>query len=240
MKDNLSFSNPDFFASNKNKDSARHSENIDNLLGLQSLKIEKQLLKANKNQMSNTWVGLHPQTLQTPYDEIYAFFMFLKEYNIESFVDLGAGYGRVAIVMNSFFPETSFIGYEIEESRVLEGRRVFELLKLENATLIEQNILDDEFDIPKADVYFIYDFSQSVVDLKKILNKLSNKISTDNFFLIARGKGVRSLIQEKFPEFWASFGVFHKENYSIYSSFVDMDKRMRALSSKSSLHFYNT
>ena len=205
------------FIPSKEESSLEHSERIDRLLGLRCLQIETEL--ARQETSLKTWRGLHPQTLQTPYSEIYEYLFLLRNENISTFVDLGAGYGRVAIVLPSVFPQAHFIGYELESKRVEEGSRIFDHYNIGNASLIEQNILDEEFTLPTADIYFIYDFSQSVADLKKIISKITQRLAQDKFFVIARGKGIRSLIQAKFPEFWSYYGVIHQENYSIYSSF---------------------
>src|SRR5690606_7300103 len=140
--------------------------------------------------------------------EISSFLGYFQKHNPKTIVDLGAGYGRVGIVMNAIFPEANFIGYEILDLRLLEARRMFDLLELKNCEMRSQNILEKDFEIPKADVYFIYDFSDPH-DLKVILKRLSAKLRKERFFIVAKGEGVRSLIQLKFPEFWVCHGVVH-------------------------------
>ena len=174
-----------------------------------------------KYQGTQAWIGLHPQTLQTPYDEILEAFDFLQNDKIDSIVDFGAAYGRVGVVANSVFPGADFLGYEIIKERIEEGERIFKKLELPNCRLEEKNILEEDFELPEADLYFIYDFSNPE-DLKKVLKKISKKMYEDRFFLIARGKGIRSLIQLRYPEFWASHGVIHKGEWSLYSSFKDL------------------
>ncbi len=213
----------------------RHSKYIDKLLGFRIPKIEQKLLNqyraydktqddSNKKKHyggTQTWIGLHPQVLQTPYHEILHFMSLLKKYNPKKFVDIGAGYGRVGVVMNSMFPKASFVGIEIVKERFREANRMFTYLELANCSMVHDNILEDNFKMPNADVYFIYDFSDPL-DLKKILKVLSEKLFKERFFIVAKGEGIRSLIQLKFPEFWASHGVIHKEKWSLYSSYCDL------------------
>ncbi len=207
-----------------------HSRQLDNFFGFQIPKIERKLLKkyrgydqkadlsSRRNHLegSETWIGLHPQVLQTPYPEIHSFLNILKSFTPETIVDLGAGYGRMAIVLSQVIPDSKFIGYELMDVRREEGERVLNNLGLKNFTLKKQNIIEEGFKIPTADVYFIYDFSDPL-DLRVILRKLSKKMETDKFFLVARGKGIRSLIQNKFKEFYALNDAIHDEKWSIYN-----------------------
>jgi hypothetical protein len=228
--------NPDLYLAPDDRHPKQHSKDLDRILGYRIPKIEQRLLRKyrpfyKKSDDSNkkkhfegtqTWIGLHPQVLQTPYSEIMHFLSYLKKFEPKKIVDLGAGYGRIGIVMNSLFPEASFLGFEILDIRLNEARRVFERLEFSNCEMQSQNILDDDFIIPAADAYFIYDFSDPQ-DLKKILKQLSSKIGTERFFVIAKGEGVRSMIQLKFPEFWAPYGVIHQKEWSLYSSFCDIE-----------------
>ncbi|MBT3980853.1 MAG: methyltransferase domain-containing protein [Bacteriovoracaceae bacterium] len=226
----------DFFIPAIDQDDRQHATHVDKVLGFNIAKIEQKLLgkyraffkksdnanRKNHYQGTQTWIGLHPQVLLTPYAEISHFLSLFKKYDPKTIVDLGAGYGRVGIVMNALLPKASFIGYEILDVRVKEAQRVFEKYGLENCEMRSQNILDKSFEMPKADVYFIYDFSDPL-DLRIILKRLSEKLSTQRFFIVARGDGIRSLIQLKFPEFWAVHGAIHKKQWSIYSSYCDLD-----------------
>ena len=232
----VQIADPNIFLSPDQRSPKQYSRDIDRYLGFRIPKVEQGLLKkyrpfykeidsSNKKKHyegTQTWIGLHPQVLQTPYSEILRFFEKLKDYPISKVVDLGAGYGRVGIVLSALFPNASFLGYEILDVRIKEARRMFSRLELENCEMRSQNILDEDFDIPKADVYFIYDFSDPI-DLRAILKKLDKKLFKENFFIIAKGEGVRSLIQLKFPQFWVSHGVIHDQEWSIYSSFTDLN-----------------
>lgn len=219
-------------------DIRNHSEMIDRLLGYESNRIEQELLDQyqpyNKPSVegvpsspyegTQTWIGLCPQALNTPYSEIVHSISYLKARAPKTVVDLGAGYGRVGVVLSSLLPDTKFIGYEVLSVRLREAERVFQKLGLKNCEMRCEDILDKEFRLPEAGVYFIYDFSDPH-DLRVILKKLSAKLDRDKFFLIAKGKGIRSMIQLKYPEFWACNGAIHGKEWSIYSSYCDLNNQ---------------
>lgn len=234
----LLIKDPSFFRKFRHLSARAHSKELDKCFGLRIPKIEMNLVKeyrpyfmtedsSNKKQHfkgTETWIGLHPQVLQTPYSEICEFFHMLAEFDIKKVVDLGAGYGRIGIVANAFYSEVDFTGYEILNERLDEANRIFDLLDLNNCKMVNENILEEGFELPEADLYFIYDFSNPL-DLRVILKKLSAQFSQRDFFFVAKGEGIRSLIQNKYPEFFAVNGVIHNEHWSLYSSFVDLDSK---------------
>lgn len=205
-----------------------NSQILDQKYGFNIDEIEKELCVLHQKQgktyglgTSRTWVGLHPQIFQTPYAEIDAFLKILKDYRPTTIVDLGAGYGRVGLVMQKYLPESTFYGYEFVKKRCLEGNRIFRSLGLKNCRMHSQNIIDKDFKIPRADVYFIYDFSDQP-DQKVILDLFSKKMESEKFFIVVRGKSMRSLIQNKYPEFFSLYRPHHEENWSIYSTHCDV------------------
>lgn len=216
------------FINTTTKSDKEFSQDIDLCIGFNIDSIEQVLrekAKAKKQyynlNSSRTWVGLHPQIFQTPYPEIYHFFQKLSSFDISHVVDLGAAYGRVGIVMNNFFPKANFVGFEFINERGNEANRVFSSLGMRNCTLKTQNIVDESFEIPAADLYFVYDFSDRL-DQERILKVFSKKLENEQFFLVVRGKSMRSLIQNKYPEFYRIYRPFHTDNWSIYSSWCDL------------------
>lgn len=216
-----------------------HSKLIDEILGFNIYEIEKGLLQEykayndyssvdeNKNYYPGTqaWIGLHPEILQTPYSELLDFLEIILSHcpNVSKFVDIGAGYGRLGIIVNLLKKSGEFIGYEIVPARANEGNRVFDYLDISDSCHIySSNVLDDTFIIPESDVYFVYDFSDPT-DIRTLLDKLSKMMDNSKFFVVARGKGIRSIIQNKYPEFFSAYGAIHGDNWSLYSSFYDFD-----------------
>ena len=195
-----------------------HSKELDQKFGFNIDLIEKNI---EDKFDSNSWVGLEPEILQTPYSEILEFLSHLGSFKPSSIIDLGSGYGRVALVMKALFKQCEFIGYEIHHQRAQEGNRVFKSLELENCHIQATDILKEDFLLPDSDVYFIYDFTDPH-DQKRILNQLSDKVFTNEFFIIAKGQGVRSLIQAKYPQFYSLYRPLHMDSYSIYCTFKDL------------------
>lgn len=205
------------------------SKSIDQYFGLEIDRIEEDLLnKARKLRPagsilnfgevlhggSQTWVGLDPETLNTPYSEIAFFLKIINPMRRDLFIDLGAGYGRVGLVLNKLYPEVDFIGYELVLERVNEGNRVFKNLGC-NYKLIEKDLSSTDFKLPKANFYFLYDFGK-VSHIRNILKELEQLTDQNHHFkIIVRGMGVQSIIDYEFPWMIRESSEF---NFSIYSS----------------------
>lgn len=210
---------PDFFNS-------PNSKALDQRLGLEVVNIEKDLLEEARrhrphghmgnwgpdfHQGHQTWVGLDPQVLQTPYQELLKMCELLVLQPGEHVIDLGAGYGRLAWILKQKYPEVSFTGYEYVKERVDEGNRV-----LQEELLIQQDLSDPDFELPVADSYFIYDFGK-VQHIRKILQQLEDMAETNSFKVVARGRGTRSMIQHEHPWLAQINPPHHEENWSLYS-----------------------
>lgn len=162
-----------------------------------------------------TWVGLDPQTLNTPYAELQLLCELLKPKADEHVVDLGAGYGRLGVVLFHLFPEVRFTGYELVKERVQEGNRVFKQLGYAKGELITAD-LTHNFKLPVANYYFIYDYGK-VAHIRQTLSELEELADTHRFKVIARGQGVRSLIEHEHPWLADVYPVQREEYFSIYS-----------------------
>jgi hypothetical protein len=208
-----------------------HSAMLDHKIGFKIEEIEGELLRQAKSvlpsgnhkiwghsihQGQQTWVGLDHQILQTPYAEFVDICHFLKPFKGSLMVDLGAGYGRLGVVLSYLYPEVNFLGFEFVAERVLEGNRIFSLLHCSQAVLCREDLSQESFLLPEAEYYFIYDLGNISV-LRKILRQLAEMAERKRFKVVARGKGIRSLIQYEHPWLSEIFEAFHFENYSIYS-----------------------
>jgi 16S rRNA G527 N7-methylase RsmG len=216
---NLHYLSPEIFQSTAELHPRIHSQNLDLMLGFQIEEIEKDLVSNQSQNYNETWIGLEAQILQTPYGEIFEFLNHFKHNPPTTVVDFGAGYGRVGLVLHSLYPNAQFIGYEVIKQRAKEANRIYQKYNFKNAQVLTQDILSDNFQIPTADIYFIYDFSDPR-NIKQILKKLSSHLNENHFAIIARGQGIRSLIQYRFPEFFALTQPVHKKHWSIYLSVV--------------------
>lgn len=206
-----------------------HAKSLDRVLGYKIPKIEVKLLQkyraydqqnddSSKKQHykgTQTWIGLHPQALQTPYCDIYEALSLVKDLEIEHVVDIGAGYGRVGVVLSILYPDAKFTGYEIVKQRQLEGNRVFRRLGISNSEIELKNVLSIDFKLPDADIYFIYDFSEQD-DILRMLQILSLKSTKKTFYLITRGDRVDYLMKYKFKHIWRLYIDLDSSGLKIY------------------------
>lgn len=223
---------PEFFFNDTEQTNREHSKSIDQFLGFRIVKIERKLLSqyrpffTNENEVTKkklhsesgevgeSWIGLNPQVLMTPYSELYDIFTFLKGRNIHSIIDIGCAYGRVGIVAKAFFPDVQFTGYEIVKKRILEANRINDLYDLD-LDIHNQNVLDEGFELPDSSVYFIYDFSH-FMHIRKLLEMIQAKINLHPFILVAKGEDIRGIIQLFFPAFLVKHEPIYKKNWSIF------------------------
>jgi len=207
------------------------AKQLDKYLGYRISKVEMKLLQryraydsgedvSNRKkhyQGTQTWVGLHPQVLQTPYCDIYDALSLLQVQDIYHVVDIGAGYGRVGLVLNALNSDAHFTGFEIVRQRQQEGNRIYAKLGIDNCQIKLQNVLDNDFDLPTADVYFIYDFSERE-DVEHILQILRLRSKTQKFYLITRGDRVDFAIKHRFKHVWKSFAHLGTSDLKIYTT----------------------
>jgi len=198
------------------------SEEIDRLLGFRVHEIERDLHEralandphgnhhtwgSSLHSGNQTWVGLHPETIQTPYDELIRVCEKLNLKSGDKVMDLGAGYGRLGVVLANLYPGVLFEGIEFVPERVAEGKRVLGL------NLIQGDLTHPDFSPGIAEHYFIYDFGK-VPHIRDLLKKLSVIADTRKFTVTGRGKGIRSLIAHEFH--WLT-PFYEEENFSLYS-----------------------
>lgn len=223
---------PEFFFNTSHLSQREHSKLIDQFLGFRIVRIERKLIQqyrsffinekdetnkrlhSDNGEIGESWIGLNPQILLTPYSELYDIFNLIKDHKIKSIIDIGCAYGRVGIVAKAFFPKASFIGYEIVKKRVNEANRINSLFDLK-MQILNQNVLEDDFVLPESSIYFIYDFSH-FMHIKNILFQLEQNIGKFPFILIAKGDDIRSIIQLYFPIFLTKNTPIYKKNWSIF------------------------
>lgn len=207
------------------------NEELDQKFGLRINEIENNLLKEARilrpsgtmdnlghalHDGSQTWIGLDPQTLNTPYEELFRLCEVLNPRPGTHMVDLGAGYGRLGLVLHETHPGVKFTGFELVKERVDEGNRVFELRHLHDCKLFNQDLTAPGFVIPPADYYFIYDYGK-VAHIRETMKQLESLADKIKFKVIARGQGSRSIIEHEHPWLSQVFDVHVEKNFSIYS-----------------------
>ncbi len=209
-----------------------HSEYVDTILGFHineielNLKSTAQILQPDGNvstwgrQMhegSQSWVGLNPRQLLTPYHELLEMCRLLNPKAGTTLIDLGAGYARMAFVLNQYEPLAKFIGYEIVEERVTESNRLLKHYELSDSVMIAQDLSSKSFSLPVADFYLLYDYG-NVEHIKSTLNDLKNIAFKHPIKVIGRGR-MRGLIDNDHAWLSQVFEPIHCETFSLYSSF---------------------
>ena len=222
FKDAFNFVKVALMSPKKNYAEAKaHAEKLDHLLNFGCQGIERELFEKHRRNPPITsqqfWFGLDLQSLQTPYSEIVEMVQHLNPQPGQLWVDLGAGYGRIGIVLGFLCPLVQFLGFEIVRERVNESNRVFQEWKLNLAKMKQDDISTEFFSIGFADLYFIYDFG-SKKDVYQVLEKLKIIAKTQPIRIIARGRGVRNWIFIDFPWLHEIHRPEHFLNWSLFRS----------------------
>lgn len=191
-----------------------HSNGVDKFFGFRIKKIENRLVakytpynewcssspKRKHFPNSEAWIGLKSEILQTPYSDLLDVLLCLKEENIKTIVDIGSGYCRLGLVKQVVFPKSQFIGLEIVRARKNEASRVLnsQWIEGDQSEVRLVNVLEDDYIVPHADLFFIYDFSQKE-DILTLLQKIElNSVTKKRpFFLAIHGERVTSIIENK-------------------------------------------
>ena len=210
-----------FFKDENNIDPLVKSEVIDEFLGLPLVQTEQNILKEHKRNISS-WVGLHPQTLQTPYDEVLEILKYIQREKVDRFLDIGSGYGRVGLVLSQLRPETHFVGYEIRSERHKIATDLYEKFEVQGE-LLNRDFLNDIDEVKTFDCILIYDFSEPY-KIERVLKSLALEFSKRDLIFIARGKSIRSIIHTHYREFYALYNPVYAEHWNIYCSFKDLNE----------------
>ena len=202
-----------------------HSEYVDRWLGFDLNKIENELLTRPSCDESGTdapqrlWIGLSPQAMLTPYTEIRSILAKLAPQAGETVVDLGAGYGRMGLVIGRHYPEVHFLGYEFVNPRVAEAQRIFARMNFSSSSIRMQRAdLNVAGFVPlEASFYFIYDFGTRQA-IEHSLASLRTIARHKPITVVGRGRASRDAIERRHP--WLSQIVVpeHYGHYSIFRS----------------------
>jgi hypothetical protein len=224
----------DFFQTPKANDVIRrqHANMVDKILGFRVKYIEEMLVAEARgfepegshetwgptlHNGVQTWVGLELQTLQTPYSEILRILQLLKIKPYQHIIDLGAAYGRMGVVIGGLYIKNTFTGYEYVKARVDEGSRVYKELGFSRVQLIAQDLFAKDFELPQADVYFIYDYGQ-VEHIDYTLKQIAQVAQKRPIKVVVRGKFTKRIIADRHPWLELKYEGKLEELFSIYTA----------------------
>lgn len=206
------------------EEAKRQAEKLDQIFGFKFDSIEKNLLlkkeefeKSETYQDRQFWIGLDIQSLQTPYSEIVDMVHKLNPKAGDVWIDLGAGYGRVGLILGLLCSDVEFYGYEFITERVDEGNRVRDNWQIKNGSLLQADLIQDQIDFSKGNVFFLYDFG-SRSDVYQMLDKLKNVAAQKPIQVIARGRGVKNWILMDFPWLSQVNPPQHFDTWSLFCS----------------------
>jgi hypothetical protein len=224
---------PHFFQSPKANHaiSIKHSKIIDHLLDYRAEFYEQMLIEdalqicpeGNHETWGpeisggvQSWIGLDLETLQTPYGEIYRILNQLKIKPYQTIVDLGAAYGRMGIIIGAQYLKNYFIGYEFIKSRVDEGNRLYQKFNFGRCLLKQADLSQDSFQIPEADVFFIYDFGQ-VEHIEKMLLQIQRLAFKRPIKIAVKGRYSNMIMNSH--DSWAE--KYYDGHFSLYKAFLN-------------------
>ena len=230
-------SHPDFYTSPKSNDVIRrqHANMLDKILGFRIRYTEEMMVAEARNfepdgshetwgpklhQGVQTWVGLDLQTLQTPYSECMRILQLLKIKPYQHVVDLGSAYGRMGVIIGGLYLKNFFTGFEYVKARVDEGNRVYNELGFTKCKQVTQDLFAKDFEMPEADVFFIYDYGQ-VEHIDHTLKQLGMMSQKRPIKVVVRGKFTRKIIEDRHEWLDLQYEGKLEEQFSIYSAFIN-------------------
>ncbi len=151
-------------------------ECLDLVLGMDEREVKREVAKRKVlprgYEIHDVYLSHHPEDLFTPYRVIQAMLENLRIQPNESVIDLGSGLGRLGVYLAIRCPGVDFTGYELMEERHAQAVRCHRELKLPaNIRFFCQDLAANEFEIPFADVYFMFNpFSRPA--LQRVFTKL--------------------------------------------------------------------
>jgi glycine cleavage system protein P-like pyridoxal-binding family len=101
--------------------------------------------------------------------------------------------------------------------RVDEGNRLLNRHHCDNARLIQQDLSNKAQTLPLGDCYFIYDYG-TLEHIRWTMAQLQNLSEIHRFQVMARGQGIRSLIDMAHPWLHKNVDNPHREYFEVYNT----------------------
>jgi hypothetical protein len=208
-----------------------HAAEVDRWLGLETERIECELVtRGRATPDQQLWIGLPVQAMLTPYTELRSMLARLAPLPGQTIVDLGAGYGRMGLVIARHHPGVRFVGYEYVAERVnAGGLAIAEQLAMSSSRaelraemyieLTQSDLAAPGFAPIPADTYFIYDYGTRAA-IEKTLQDLRALARTRALTVIGRGRASRDAIERDHPWLSQVREPEHLGHYSIYRTHI--------------------
>lgn len=200
---------------------------LDYQTGVDTLRIEADLRAQNPRYESEIWCEVPIETFQTPYHELVD---LVDRYPADHWVELGAGYARLGLVVGALAPAWRYTGFEIVPDRVDAAVRRFQRYDMQNCRIRTGDLLGQDPAWIREGLreenegwtnYFIYDFSHRQ-DLENLLENFRALLrGRRHFRVIARGQALRQLILNKAPWMLSSERVVHGERTSVFEILIE-------------------
>ncbi|MFN7823954.1 MAG: SAM-dependent methyltransferase [Pseudobdellovibrionaceae bacterium] len=201
--------------SSKYVGSKLRSEAKDRELGFAITGIEQKLKSEMIPTEKQTWAHISHQGFQTPYEEFEEIFAHFDQAP-RLWIDLGAGYGRLALALHESRPEDQFLGYELVAARAEEGNRIL-IQQGSVHRILTQDLTEASFELPEADVYFIYDYGNQE-DVAKTLEDLKKIAQRRQIDVIARGRGITQVIFQNHPWLYCNQDPVKGDHWILFRS----------------------
>lgn len=110
-----------------------------------------------------------------------------------SVIDLGSGYGRLGYLLGYLYSDVTFRGYEFVSDRVTDGNANLDHLGLSSRIqFLQQDLSCDQFRLPWANVYYMYDpFTSSTY--QTVMHQLVENSKLGPFKIITKGAATEAV-----------------------------------------------
>lgn len=133
-------------------------------------------------------------------------------------IDLGSGFGKVGLVCSLLHPDVEFIGYEYVSHRVDVSNEASQFLDLgQNLQFITQDLSLPSFQLPVADVYYLYDpFTKETY--QTILEQIVDVSQTQPVTVVTKGNARKWLLELAEENNWPAPILIDEGNLALFSS----------------------
>jgi hypothetical protein len=156
--------------------------------------------------------------VQSGYSTVLTALRYLDPANGARIIDLGSGYGRVGLIVGLLRPDIDFIGYEYVPHRVDIASSSTESFGLqEHVHFYTQDLSLKEFQIPEADIYYMYDpFSDETYG--HVLSQLVEMSRHRRITIVTKGNARAWLLEAARREGWSEAEEFDSGNLCLFHS----------------------